>query len=101
MTPLFRSSRPMGNFPTSGDFQQQVGRVLRNPKRKHGQSALVFGRAKGLPPRNGTFHPIRDAPRGPKGRGGGAAEVVHRVIETTSRLNYLDGQFRGPCRSEE
>ena len=87
-----------GKLSNERGFVQQVGRVLRNPKRKHGQSALVFGRAKDrLRETWERFIQYETRLEDPKAEEVGAAEVVHRVIETTSRLNYLDGQFRGPA----
>lgn len=87
-----------GKLGNERGFVQQVGRVLRNPKRKRNQSALVFGRRKDrLRETWERFIQYEKRLEDPKAEEVGAIEVVQRIIETTGRLNYLDGQFRGPA----
>lgn len=96
--PAFSVLAFYGKLGNERGFVQQVGRVLRNPQRKRGQTALVFGRTKDrLRETWARFVEYEKRLEDPQAEEVGAVEVVQRVIEATRRLNYLDGQFRGPA----
>jgi superfamily II DNA or RNA helicase len=100
--PAFRVVAFYGRISNERGFVQQVGRVLRNPQRHHGQTALVFGHAKDrLEETWKRFIQYEKRLEDPNAAEVGAAEIVERVMEATARLNYLDGQFRGPANPKD
>jgi len=92
--PSFRALAMYGPLGSARALVQQIGRIIRNPTREHGQKALVLDHRNGRVKRNWERFEKYDASVTDKDLSRGAPDIVRASLEDLPDLEYIAENFR-------